>query len=226
MSYMEDNSKKRWEEADKWKSFWGKRGKLTPQQKKPFVRNFNVMMKLIAEYFGTYLIKGMRTCEIGAGRGTISDMLNACGAETYCSDLEDRLVHSNHYMELSNILHDTPFKLTKFDLIFTYGLLEHFTEEQRWATMMRMEDMLKPGGMFIHYVVPKKWTNIFEDRSVVRYPCNEWRIEEERDQIGVKYVFPVFKNWLPWECNEFESKGFFIYKRRNNESPSFGDIKK
>jgi 2-polyprenyl-3-methyl-5-hydroxy-6-metoxy-1,4-benzoquinol methylase len=213
MSYTEDHSKERWEAADKWKGFWGKRGNLTPEQKKPFVRNFNVMLRMVAEYFGTYQIKGIRTCEIGAGRGTISDMFNACGCETYCSDLEDRLVH------------DTPFKLTKFDLVFTYGLLEHFTEEQRWASMMRMEDMLKPGGMFIHYVVPKKWTNIFEDRSVVRYPCNEWRFDTTHDKIGVEYVFPVFQNWIPWECNEFESKGFIIYKRRNSESISLSNIK-
>lgn len=192
------------------------------EQKEPFLKNFVVMENLMRDYFGTYNWNGMKTCEIGAGRGTISDMLNMRGCKTFCSDLKDRLKYQDHYYEDCDIRYDTPFqKEGGFDLVFTYGLLEHFDSDTRWSTMMRMEDMLKPGGMFIHYVVPKKFTNIFEDRSVPRHPCNEWRMGGT-DFIDVTYVYPVL-NLDSWITNEFLSKGFFISKRRNGEGTSFNN---
>lgn len=219
MSYMTEN--------ELWNEFWGKREDgLNEKQMVPFTKNWIVMEDIMHDYFGTYDFKGMETCEVGAGRGTMSDILNAKGAITHCCDLRDRLKHSNHYFEICDIKTETPFdKGNGFDLVFTYGLLEHFTEEWRWCTMMKMEDMLKPGGMFIHYVVPKKWTNIFEDRSVPRYACNEWRDGTPQYKIGIKPVFPVW-NMGSWICDEVWSKGFFVYKtKESNEGTSFSNSK-
>jgi len=202
---------------DAWDKFWNKRGELTKREKTPFLKNFLVMEHIIntsMPAFSGYNWKGMHVCEVGAGRGTMSDFFNARGAVTHCCDLKDRLTHSDHYFESCDINYETPFSKgdQKFDLVFTYGLMEHFSFDQRFSSTLRMIDMLKDGGMLIHYVVPKKWTNILEDRTVPRFDCSEYKDQMFGYGSEVwrrKDVYPVFGG--TWLCDEFFSKGFFIY---------------
>jgi hypothetical protein len=76
--------------------------------------------------------------------------------------------------------------------------------------------MTKGGGVSIHYVVPKKLTNIREDRSVYRDNCLDLTKNFDSHNFGsdfcsggIKHVFPAWGNG--WECSEFKSKGFVMW---------------
>ena len=77
--------------------------------------------------------------------------------------------------------------------------------------------MTRPGGLSMHYVVPKKWTNITEDRSVYRDNCVDLLADryvksytELCSKHGKKFVFPVWGK-DSWECSKFMSKGFILW---------------
>jgi hypothetical protein len=77
--------------------------------------------------------------------------------------------------------------------------------------------MTKPGGLSMHYVVPKKWTNMREDRSVYRDNCVDILMNRdvriygiECKKYGKKFVFPAWGK-DSWECSKFMSKGFILW---------------
>jgi len=209
---------------DGWDKFWLTRNApMSQKQVWPFAKNYQVISRLISAHFKTTRWGGLISCEVGAGRGTISDLLNVYGIQTHCTDLKDRLLYSNHYFHQNDITRDAPIGKGMFDIVFTYGLLEHFDSDNRYAACLRMYDMLRPGGLCLHYIVPKKWTNMFEDRSVPRYDCSEyiplyskggsqWYCGHEQKIIN---VYP-WHGRGDWECNEFWSKGFFMYNIEGN----------
>jgi hypothetical protein len=96
-----------------------------------------------------------------------------------------------------------------YDIVFTYGLLEHYKPAEVGKIMGRCSYLMKPGGVTIHYVVPQKLTNSGENNDVPRYKIHRW--------IGIGHellwVYPVLKN-LEWKTNRFFGKGFFIWETK------------
>ncbi len=209
-----------------WESFWAKREHgLTPHQLTPFYNNFACMMGIIQDCglaTGVENIRGIcfgdrvinkSTLEIGAGRGTISELFHQKGFKTFATDLEDRTSYPRFPNGASfvknDILESMPFAKEQFDIVFSYGLLEHFDCVDRSIIMERCLDMTKPGGVVMHYVVPRKWTNIREDNSVYRDKCADLK---NFKQCGIKYVYPIWGDG--WECSKFMSKGFILWIKK------------
>lgn len=209
-----------------WEKFWNKRkGGLTIKQHEPFYKNFCVMANILGncKIYPTYGDNGqMRsTLEVGAGRGTISDLFFQKGFDTYCTDIYKKIrCPDRHKYTENDILKCQPFVDNSFDIVFTYGLLEHFDRGDRLRIINRCLKMTRGGGACIHYVVPKKLTNIFEDRSVPRYKCSELEelygllpVSPYLRMSGVRHVFP-FINRYDWECPPWASKGFFVWMKK------------
>lgn len=210
-----------------WDKFWENRSVvLTPQQKSPFLKNFAVMWEIIIEHYRSLKIPftHFSVLEIGAGRGTISDMFRSRGCLTACTDLFDytdlmatRLRAQHGYIK-HDILKDEPLE-EKFDVIVTYGLLEHFDINGKISILRNTSEMLNDTGISVHYVVPKKWTNMGESGEVYRDKCNDLlslAYPSNNPHIGIVHVFPYFKS-MYWLCRPFFSKGFIIWNGKTNE---------
>lgn len=108
---------------------------------------------------------GRRSLEVGAGRGTMSMYLADAGWDCFLLDAcEEPLnkaanVFASHGLSTTTITGDCeaiPLGDRSVDLVFSYGLLEHF--EDPWKAVEEQFRVLKYGGIFIAYVVPAKWT--------------------------------------------------------------------
>jgi hypothetical protein len=213
-----------------WDKFWAKREyALSPRQLIPFYNNFACMMGIfdkcgVASEWYRDANHGQSVLEVGAGRGTMSKLFHQKRFNVFCTDIENRLKCTQDICTFvkNDILESRPFAEEQFDITFTYGLLEHFNYANRLTIMERCLDMTKQGGISMHYVVPKKWTNIREDRSVYRDPCKDLMRYYNTllrmgtfQEHGIRYVFPVWGN--DWECSRFRCKGFIIWVHRFTE---------
>lgn len=203
-----------------WQAFWDNNVRhLSPAQKTPFMKNFSIMSDILSDYYRTdrWDTPAKDVLEIGAGRGTISDMFKARGCKTACTDI----FIPGHYITIEtarkhryirhDILHDQPLDET-FDIIITYGLLEHFKTEDQIVILHNVNSMLRRPGIEIHYIVPGKWTNRKESNAVYRDSCKDilglnYGLS---DLTGIVHVFPYFKI-MDWICPKFFSKGFIIW---------------
>jgi SAM-dependent methyltransferase len=187
-----------------WYEFWLRR-RIKPVSLGPFYQNFKVMHAIVKKRYGS---KGMlKSLEVGCGRGIISDFLHAFGWDTHCVD--------NYYIPPDNgqthkffkaDAFDLPFPDHYFDLVFSYGLLEHFNESDQAKLVLHARSKTVKDGVNIHYVVPHKWTNLYEDNvTVYRDPCYFLRSQ------NVIWVYPAIKLFKgqAWETNKYLGKGFW-----------------
>jgi len=208
--------------ANNWDAFWNHNTKvLSPSQKTPFMKNFAVMCDILRDYFDfRWEFGGLKTLEIGAGRGTISDMFKQRACNTTCSDIfgvgheVTKQAAANHRYIQHDILRDQPLE-EKFDIIITYGLLEHFDTERKIEIFHNTYQMLSDPGIELHYVVPRKWTNRGESKDVYRDRCKDLLSLDylQNKRSGIVHVFPYFKK-MNWVCSGLFSKGFIIWNGR------------
>lgn len=185
-----------------WHEFWLNNNLyLTPSEKYPFLKNFRTMSDILSDHYCTSNWYGKDILEVGAGRGTISDLFHIRGNNTTCTDIVNTYCNQ-HKLIMHDILKDPPLT-AMYDVVITYGLLEHFKTQDKSRILANCDSMLRHGGIAIHYVVPKKWTNMFEDSSVYRDNCKDLLSDEHQ----TVHVYPVFKH-MQWQCGKFWSKGF------------------
>lgn len=177
------------------------RGPLNFKHIKPYLHNFGVFHEILTNHFGRDLSK-LKVLEVGAGRGTFSHYLKNFGIDPICLDLQDKLIYS-HLNYVQGDVFDLPFKDEEFDLVFTYGLLEHFNMSRQIEAIKKMLCVSKLGGLNVHYIVPMKLTNIFEDKNVYRDSCNLLRSE-----FDMQWVFPIITS--RWRTNKWLGKGAFF----------------
>lgn len=186
--------------------------------KKPFVKNFKIIRKLINESLledeDNIDLSGKKTLEVGCGRGTISEMLlSTCKANTFQLDKYfipgvGRSVKADAF--------DIPFDEFAFDVVFTYGLIEHFDFGDQLKILAESLRVTKYGGLNIHYIVPFKMTNFFENTFLRRDEC-----KEILNMFNSMWVYPIFP-FCSWKTNKWLGKGFFItiergkYEFKNN----------
>ena len=197
---------------DGWDKFWKKRNKpLTPKIEMAFKSNFAAIHAIMLLHWEGTGSARMRSLEIGCGRAITSDYLERVGFETWTMDklfLED----NRHFFLYGDVMsHRWPLECVRFDVIVSYGLLEHFTYVDQSRIINNCVKYLIPGGIQIHYVVPQKITNIFEDRSVYRDKCEE--LLDEYDSIT--WTYPIIGE--SWITDKWRGKGFIIYKVKENE---------
>lgn len=186
-----------------WEKFWAKR-KDRPINHTVFHNNFMFMRERMYTKFRS--LRGLKTLEVGSGRGIMSDFLHDYGCDTYCVDKHYVLPDNGQKHKFFQAdAFDLPFPDHYFDLVFSYGLIEHFNTAEQINFLISSRIKIKRDGLAIHYVVPKKLANIFEDRSVYRDPCYFLNTQ------NIIWVYPAIRS-LPcqaWETNKFLGKGFW-----------------
>ena len=88
-----------------WRLFWLKRqDALRPHQLTPFHNNFACMVGILASRFNAKNRKAheLSVLEVGAGRGTMSELFRQKGFNTFCTDIENRLIVPLHHTFVQN----------------------------------------------------------------------------------------------------------------------------
>lgn len=104
--------------------------------------------------------------EYGCGAAGISLYLSQFGYRNHICDLSINALHvaqknrSTHHLTQSfssSLVADAlqfPYAPARFDVVMSYGLLEHFDREPLSRLLCESIRILKPGGLFIAYIVP------------------------------------------------------------------------
>lgn len=152
--------------------------------------------------------QGKRCLEVGAGRGTMSmyfadngfkcTLLDAC-EEPLNQAKEAFTEHNLHARYVLGDALELPLADESFDVVFSYGLLEHFEDDGIGKVIDEQIRVLKPGGVLISYVVP-----------LAPNECNRrWKLMSDVLGGHLNDKSPVYRNrllQLHYE-REFESLG-------------------
>jgi hypothetical protein len=193
-----------------WEKFWKVR-KNKPVDYRPFYYNFKFLQERLRKAYrpgiGCRPAAG-KSLEVGAGRAIMSDYLHAWGWDTYCVDKYYKLpkngqTHKYFTADAFNL----PFPDHFFDLVFSYGLLEHFKPHDQLNLVAHFREKVSHNGISLHYIVPKKLVNIFEDDDVYRDRCQYFLNTKD-----IVWVYPAI--WTPikgqaWENIKIVCKGFW-----------------
>lgn len=109
------------------------------------------------------VVQGGRALEVGCGRGSMAGYFAHAGFETHLLDSSpeaiacaernfaaDRMPAHFHVGDALAL----PFSDGSFDVVVSIGLLEHFEDIRRPVTEQLR--VLRPGGVFLGYVVPER----------------------------------------------------------------------
>lgn len=128
------------------------------------IANF-VQFQFVYEDLNKFLsgVKDPKTLEVGCGGARTSLFLSLRGFDVTCADNSPeaiRLARSNFASKnargtfiLDDLLNSS-LPEGSFDCVMSFGLLEHFTNIH--APIRAITKLLKPGGIHIHCVIPKK----------------------------------------------------------------------
>lgn len=194
-----------------WDKFWGKRQvALKSGQLEKFYNNYRIFAEMVKRSWGgESLFREARSLEVGCGRGTLSDFFKTYGWDTFRSDIADHQLKDagDHFSIVDVFELENFYGRRKFDVVFSYGLLEHFKLTGQVEMLDQIGRVTTTNGISIHYVVPSKLTNLNEDRSVYRDDCHALIDIIGEDKI--KWVFPAM-GIGQWETNKFLGKGFIF----------------
>ena len=146
--------------------------------------------------------------EFGCGEGRlIQNVINLIPeAEIYGCDVIQELVDQckrkfprGHFIH-NDVKPPIDFNDNQFDLIYTYSVFTHLTEENHLAWLQEFSRILKPGGVMIHSVKSYKFIR--------------------RAQLFSPENLPPYQLFEPLE--EFEAKHPYHYVIDNPETPEYG----
>jgi len=123
---------------------------------------FNILREIIIKNFGER--KNIKCLEVGSGRGTMSLYFSKhFGLIPYVTDVEDsalELAKANFLKFKSEGIFEKQdvcslsYPDNTFDIVMTFGLLEHFTDIEK--PLREMVRVLKNGGLLFSLNVPQK----------------------------------------------------------------------
>ncbi len=141
--------------SDHWNHYWH------DKQDSRFVRKSWSkirIMKLLDEF----VTPGMRILDAGCGSGFYSDYFTSKGTEVFSLDYSDDALNltrqatrnqSKMYLKEDLLNHEFAKQYqNRFDLIFTDGLLEHFSLQEQLKIIDHLLTMLKKGGVLATFV--------------------------------------------------------------------------
>lgn len=137
---------------------------------------------------------GKRCLEVGAGRGTMSMYFADNGFQcTLLDACEEPLnqakeAFTEHGLSARYVLGDALEMLLadeSFDVVFSYGLLEHFEVEPLRTTLAEQTRVLKSGGLWLAYVPPNPPNYYFPGMSAVTEAIRLYAGVEQVDKTEV-----------------------------------------
>ena len=143
-----------------WNNFW------EDNQDRQFT-NPSWSKRRIMKILDRYVVNGMTVLDAGCGSGFFSNYFILKGCEVYsldyseeALDLTKRMTDNKSSKYLKRDLLNDDFSLEfkdDFDLIFTDGLFEHFTEQEQEQIMDTFVRIKKDKGIVVT-IVPNKYT--------------------------------------------------------------------
>lgn len=154
--------------AQVWKRVWAHRPAVDKDnallQRESRSPRFRLVIGRLESTFGR--LEGLRTIELGSGRGDLSALLAQRGADVTLLDNSaealrearwrfDRLGLSPRY-EMGDILESLDSRHGRFDVSISLGVVEHFKDADRTRVIRAHLDVLVPGGLAV-ISVPHAW---------------------------------------------------------------------
>jgi len=136
-----------------WESVWA-----TSTIERPIHRRFIAAVEDVMD------VRGKRVLEVGCGSAVDSIELSRRGASAVAMDYSLRaLWHASQYVSAGHVhvslaagdVFQLPFKSNTFDLVFSQGLIEHFTKPS--AAIREQIRVIRPGGLLC-IDVPQTWS--------------------------------------------------------------------
>lgn len=153
--------------------------------------------------------KQKKILEVGCGRGTLGAYFSDVGYNVYLLDKSKNVIKlakrffAKNKLKAKFIESDClkiPYKPNYFDLIFSIGLFEHFTDPKQ--AIKEQIRVLKKNGIIILYIVPQK-KSINQDKFnwvndlLVSYLPKKKKINNKekvfRSSFGLKYYVKILK---------------------------------
>jgi cyclopropane fatty-acyl-phospholipid synthase-like methyltransferase len=150
-------------------------------------------------------IKNAKVVEVGCGGARTSLFLALRGCEVTCVDNSPeaiRLAKDNFFSRnahgtfvLDDLL-DSSLPEESFDCVMSFGLLEHFSDIN--VPIKAITKLLRPGGVHIHNIIPKKFSSETVMRTVyfpVIFLKNAYRYRSFRGIVQKSFrEFPHYEN--------------------------------
>lgn len=146
-----------WVQRPESKRYHFTRGKPRNQIQFAFQNHWRVFSQVMGD------LRAGRAIEVGSGRGSMGAFFAAAGFETHLLDTSHSVLKiaqqnfDGDALEQVAVCGDTlslPYSSDTFDVLVSIGLLEHFEDIR--APMLEQLRVLKPGGVFLGYVVPER----------------------------------------------------------------------
>lgn len=139
---------------ESWKKFW---------HGYDFDGNYDNTSRSVFEEISraTGGLSGLTALECGCGAGRISALMTSAGAQTSLLDCSEKALDmARRFFSLKGQkgtfvrgdIFALPFPDSSFDLVWSSGVLEHFTEAERGKAFSEMRRVAKPGGAIITVV--------------------------------------------------------------------------
>lgn len=150
-----------WRERSEVKYNHWVRGCPSNQIQLAFRKHWEVFSELLGD------VCNGKCLEVGCGRGSISsyfadkgfDCVLLDSSEAVLKTAEDIFKQNGHVAEfIHGDALSLPFDPDSFDVVVSIGLLEHFEDVKK--LMEEQVRVLRPGGLFLGYVVPERSKNI------------------------------------------------------------------
>ena len=138
-----------------WNPFWESESKEKIQNPRP-------RQKRAINVLDMYVRRGMTVCDAGCGSGFYSWYFLSKGCRVYCIDYSEKAIEhtkyttqgrAERYLERSLLDNNLVSELRNtFDLIFTDGLIEHFSNIEQKKLMGNLVAMKKETGIMVTFV--------------------------------------------------------------------------
>ncbi|MBN1936402.1 MAG: class I SAM-dependent methyltransferase [Anaerolineae bacterium] len=135
-------------------------------------------------------ITGKAILDVGAGTGQVDILLTQAGAKLTLLDISDnsiafcRNTFQNFSLEATFIVLDM-FEIAteqvlkeQFDVVFSSGVIEHYSEQEQKSILANMGYCCKPGGMVINFA-PSYRGSIYRHTKEMLEKSGQWKFGAE-----------------------------------------------
>ncbi len=152
----------------------------------------DIFSRKLAHYLKSEIepIAGKSILDVGAGTGQVDVVLTQAGAKLTLLDISDKSIAfcKNTFQNFSlnatfitldmfDIAQEEALK-EQFDVVFSSGVIEHFSEQEQKSILANMEYCCRPGGMVINFA-PSYRGSIYRHTKEMLEKSGQWKFGAE-----------------------------------------------